>query len=198
MGSSIKIRLVPSKNDKIYKPLPDYADLYILMNKLHFNSVNSVQEEEKTKVSELELMQHQTQTKIIQNHKEESSLNVLANCLEMLIKSIKKQHLNGKVPDIKDDQAEEFNKILQESDIKIKNKLIELDLKGFKEKSHKFLEILESNLKLINESKSLLNKENNNLISSVSKLETLKENINSSKIDIDSLEIALKNIKLND
>lgn len=198
MGNFIKIKLVPNKKDKIYKPLPGYADLYILMNKLHLHSVNAAIEEEIRTVSELESLQYQTQEQIQKNNYEESTLNVLANCLESLIKSIKKDRANAKIPDIKEYEIEDFNNITEESDLVIKDNLAALDFKLFKEHPDKFLSKIEANLKLINNRKALIISNNNNLMYYISKLDTLKENINSSKADIDSLEIALKNLKFPD
>ncbi|MEW5821295.1 MAG: hypothetical protein AB1782_13965 [Cyanobacteriota bacterium] len=196
MGKSITIKLVPKDKDKIYKPQPDYADLYVLMNRLHFHSINEAITEEKEKIGELELQLNQTKRTINKTYEEESSLNVMSNCLEAIDRTIKKQALNGSIPDLDHKQIEEFNNILKESSLELTKKLKFLKSNVFKDNNKLFLEELDENLKLIKERKTTLKKNVENLNSYISKIDTLKENINSSSIDIDSVEVALQNIKI--
>lgn len=198
MGKSITIKLVPTKKDKIYKPLPGYSDLYILMNKLHLNSVNEAitEEEESLQVSELELQKHQTQEALNNNYKEESTLNVLMSCLETVNESIKKLRLQGKKASFTNEHIKDFNKILEESELKLKDKLKLLNIDEFKDDLDTFIQYLKENMKLISDRKAQIINNNNHLNAFISKLDTLKENINSSTTDIDSVEVALRNLNI--
>ncbi len=196
MGKSITIRLVPKEKDKIYKPSPGYADLYVLMNKLHLNSVNEAIEEESQEVSDLQLHLHQTQNALNNNYKEESTLNVIVDNLETLDRKIRKHSLKGTPPEIESTQITDINKIIDESDLSIKDKLERLELNDISKDKEKFIKYLSENLKLLNDRKAQLSEYNMNLNSYISRLDTLKENINSSSTDIDSVEVALRNIKI--
>ena len=197
MGKSITIRLVPKDKTKLYKPTPGYADLYILMNKLHINSVNeAIKEDESQKINDLQLHLHQTQKALNNNYKEESTLNILVNSLEELDKTIRKHSLKGTTPDINKIKVSDINKIIEESNLSIKDKLERLELKDIAKDKEKFIKYLSENLKLINERKAQLTEYNSNLNSYISRLDTLTENINSSSTDIDSVEVALKNLNI--
>lgn len=149
MGNSITIKLVPSKTDKIYKPQENYADLYLLMNKLHFHSINEAIQEDST-VSNLELIHHQAQEKINQIHKEESCLNILSDCLEKLVKSIKKASYSGNIFTPENKLINDFNNIVKESDLEIKPKLNIIDIEALKKDYDEILSLIEKNLNTIN------------------------------------------------
>lgn len=190
MGKAITIKLVPKDKSKIYKPAPDYADLYLLMNTLHLNSVNEAIEEEKETISELEFEKHKAQDSINRNTEEESTLNILLNSLESINKSIKKQKLTDNT-EIKD-----FNKVLEESKLINKDKF-ELIPPDISIKDHKdMLLAINRNLETINKRKTTINNNNTNLLKYISKIDTLQENINSSIVDIDTVEVALKNLEI--
>jgi hypothetical protein len=197
MAKSITIRLVPTKQDKIYKPTPGYADLYALMNKLHLNSVNeAVEEETQEKVSELELEKHKVQERINQFHKEESTLNVLENCLETIDKMGKKQQFSSQTLEPDRKNITDFNKIIEESELNIKKDIEILDPDIFYSNPEKFMDNIETNLKLIHKRKAKILRDSDDMADYIAKLDTLKENINSSQADIDSLEVAWKNLKI--
>jgi hypothetical protein len=197
MGKSIQIKLLPAKKDRIYQPLPDFSDLYVLMNKLHLNTVNSaVEEEEESTVSELELQVHNVHEQINEVSKEESTLNVMTECLESADKSIKKFKLSNKMQDKELSQIEDFNKILEESDLSIKKHLHKLDKQKFITDIDSLLSQIGENLRLINSRKNSVKSNITNLSANLIKIETLKENINSSNTDIDSVEVAIKNLDL--
>lgn len=190
MPKAIKIRLVPNKNTKLYKPQPDYADLYVLMNKLHIQSVNEVDDEENQQVSELEMETHKTREEINKNYTEESTWNILQDCLENAEKNIKKRYFNNN-KDFKEDPIEDFNKILDSLDYKTQNRLIKLNINN----TDSLLVEVQNNLNTIKTEKTRLNNNTKDLSDKINKLETQKENMNSSITDIDTLEVAFKSIK---
>lgn len=195
MGKSIKISLLPSKKDKLYQPQPDFSDLYVLMNKLHFHSVNSTVEEEKSTLGDLELQIIKIQEDINKHYQEESTLNVLNHCLEKVDRQVKKQHMANQVSNIEYSELNDFNKIIDESELNIKKSLSKILFDENNINTEKLLYQIEENLNLIKKHKKLLNEQISNLNDYMSKVETLKENINASTTDIDSLEIALKNLE---
>lgn len=197
MGKAIQIKLVPSRKDKLYQPESDYSDIIVLMNKLHFNTVNEAIKETKA-VQELELHHHQAKSSINTNNKEESTLNILSSCLETLEKQIKIDTMKSVPPEIDKAQVEDYNKILEESDTKTKETIKPLELDVFSRDTQKFLEEIKSNLEAINKRKSVLSRNNKNLKVYMQKIDTIKENIVSSNADIDLAEVALKNIKIQD
>lgn len=190
MAKAITIKLVPDKNTKIYKPQPNYADLYVLMNKLHINSVNEANDIEHQKVSELELETHKTIEEINNNNFEESSLNILQDSLEEVEKNIKMFQFNNS-KELNVDPIKEFNNLINNLEKNTKNQLNKLNIN----KPELLLAEIQKNLRIIGTEKAKLNENTKNLSEKFSKLETLKENINSSITDIDTLEIAFKNIK---
>jgi chromosome segregation ATPase len=196
MGNSIKIKLVPSKDIKLYKPQPDFADLYVLMNKLHINSVNVALEENKPEVSDLEFDVHKYTQRINDNYKDESAINIMVDTLEKIVKTIKKDKLSQKNTDLKALKLDSFNKIFDESDSSVKDNLKKLDLKLAETNIEAFVTSIDSNIKILQARKEELNADTKSLSDKISRLDTLKENINSSKADLDSLEVALKNVKL--
>lgn len=190
MGKAITIKLVPKDKTKIYKPAHDYADLYVLMNTLHLNSVNEAIEEETKAVSELELQQHKAQESINKNTEEESTLNILLNSLESINKSVKKQNYTDTSEII------DYNKILEESDLLKSSKLKKIDPNSLSEDFKITLTLINENLEAINKRKTILHNNNNNLLHYILKIETLKENINSSITDIDAVEVALRSLEI--
>ena len=190
MGKAITIKLVPEDKTKLYKPAPDYADLYVLMNTLHFNSINEAIEEETEVITELELQQQKAQEIINTNTEEESTLNILLNCLESVNKSIKKQNISD------NSEITDFNKILEESTLTNKSKIKPINPKTLTEDYKQTLTLINENLEAINKRKTILFNNNKNLTHYISKIKTLKENVNSSITDIDSVEVALKSIEI--
>lgn len=197
MGKAIQIKLVPSPKDKIYKPQSDYSDLITLMNKLHLRTVNEAIEEVKA-VQDLELHHHQAKSSINNNSKEETTLNVLSNCLETISKEIKKNRMSSKSPEINQTEVTDFNNMLEESELTNAKDLTPLNLEVFNKDTQKFLEDIECNLTAINKRKAVLHRNNKNLSDYMQKIDTIKENIVSSNTNVDLAEVALKNIKIQD
>lgn len=195
MGKPIKIRILPGKKDKKYKPLPGYADLWVLMNKLHINAIGELYTPEQTKVSELELKLHKLREELYNNYKEESCLNILNNSLEKICKSIKKYNLTKNINDIKQDEISNYNKILFESDIHIKEKLKSINIKDIDDSIIDIIAYTEENIKIINENKFVIQEKVTSLSLYMLKLDTIIENINSSHTDIDTLDILLKHLE---
>ena len=196
MVKPITIKLIPKEKDKIYKPLPGYSDLYALMKKLHFNTVNETLEEAEPVIGDLELQLHQAKEALNKNYKEESCLNVMSICLEEFYKKAQSKAGKDKIPFTETSKINDFNNILEESELNIKHKLKKLDINTFSNKNKEFIKDLKENLTLINERKTQLYNNNRNLNDYISKINTLKENLSSSMIDIDSLEVALKNLQI--
>lgn len=196
MAKSIKIKLIPAQNAKIYQPQPGYADLHILMNKLHFTNVYEAITEEEKHVSKIELHQRDIQETINNNHKTESALNILQDNLECINKLIKKQQLKGNKLHIEYSNLENINKMIDEIDIKSKGSLNKLYSERFENDINKFMTDISNNLEIIEKDKADIIKHTENLLLQIQKIETLKENINSSQADIDSLDIAINTLKI--
>lgn len=195
MGKSIKISLLPSKKDKIYRPQPGFSDLYILMNKLHFHSIPETPEEERPTLGKLELQAIKIQEEINKFYQQESTLNVLSNCLENVDRQLKKLKLSKQIPNIEFSQLEDFNKIIDESEIKIKETLSKIIFDRDNLNTENLIYQIDENFKLLKEHKVLINDQVNNLNEYLNRIKTLKENINASTTDVDSLEIALKSLE---
>lgn len=195
MGKPIKIRLLPGTKDKKYKPLPGYADLWVLMNKLHINTIGELYEAEHNQVSELELKLHKLREELYNNYKEESCLNILDHCLEKICKSFKKYNLTKNIADIKHDEINYYNKILFESDLHIKENLKNINIKELDDGISKIIADTEENLSLIREQKKLIQEKTTSISLYMLKMDTIIENINSSFANIDTLDILLKHLE---
>jgi len=193
MGKPIKIKLLPNKKGVLNKQqIPGYLDLYILMDNVHFKNINNALNEEPIYTDNLEFDLHKMKESLNNIYKEEGSLNVLINCLETIVKSIKKQYFNSQKPVLAESHVEDFNMILEELDYADVDKTIDLDFKLFKDHPEKFIADIEEKLKLINNRKMFLNNESDIVFHCMIKLDIKKENINSSNIDVTTLEIASK------
>ena len=193
MGKPIKIKLLPPKKGRPgTKILPSCLDLYILMDNVHFNSINNALSEEPVYTDNLEFDLHKLNESLNDIYREESSLNVLVNCLETIAKSIKKQCFNNTKPVIAESNVDDFNMILEEIKYTDKDSTIKLDFKLFKDNPDKFIADVEEKLKLINNRKMFLNNESELTVHCMIRLDIKKENINSSNTDVTTLEIASK------
>lgn len=196
MSKAIKIRLVPGKSTKLYRPQPDYSDLYALMSKLHINSVNeAIDLEDVSHISDLEFQVLQIQQKLESYKQEESSVNILAYTLEKLSKDIKKRMFTLKTIDTKVDELNDYNAILAESDNHFAKDLTMLTINPSMAPEELLREI-NTNLASLNSRKNQIEETIKKLADDIAFIDNLKENINSSTTDITSLDVAYKQIGL--
>lgn len=193
MGKPITIKLLPTKKGNLNtKTFPSCLDLYILMDNVHFNSINNALSEEPVYTENLEFDLHKLKEALNDIYREESNLNVLINCLETIVKSIKKQYFNNVKPVLAESNVDDFNMILEEIKHTDNDSTIKLDFKLFKDEPDKFIADVEEKLKLINNRKMFLNNESELTVHCMIRLDIKKENINSSNTDVTTLEIAAK------